>query len=193
MDIADHDPRVIPQLLEFCYRSFHAPIPWRASPKWRHLPCNLTTPWIFVGYVGDVLSDAQRYSEHRAGPGALSLPPLSRDDVKLAVQARVDFSCSGPPPREVVEADDAGGGREEKEGCRACSRAKRDVKRLIQSNFLHAVPDGDCGTKERTSLARTVRRCGEACHKLMPLRSRADSFIRTHSMTRFILSLPMVF
>lgn len=46
-------------------------------------------------YVVDVLGDAQVYAEH-AGKGALDC-----DDVKLAIQSRVNFTFWQPPPREV--------------------------------------------------------------------------------------------
>jgi transcription initiation factor TFIID subunit 9B len=46
-------------------------------------------------YVGDVLRDAQVYADH-AGK-----PQIDADDVRLAIQAKVNFSFSQPPPREV--------------------------------------------------------------------------------------------
>uniref|UniRef100_A0A453G2Y4 Transcription initiation factor TFIID subunit 9 n=1 Tax=Aegilops tauschii subsp. strangulata TaxID=200361 RepID=A0A453G2Y4_AEGTS len=46
-------------------------------------------------YVGDVLGDAQVYADHAAKP------QLDADDVRLAIQAKVNFSFSQPPPREV--------------------------------------------------------------------------------------------
>lgn len=47
-------------------------------------------------YVVDVLSDAQVYSDHAGKP---SIDP---DDVRLAIQSKVNFSFSQPPPREVT-------------------------------------------------------------------------------------------
>lgn len=47
-------------------------------------------------YVGDVLGDAQVYADH-AGK-----TQLDADDVRLAIQAKVNFSFSQPPPREVL-------------------------------------------------------------------------------------------
>lgn len=47
-------------------------------------------------YVGDVLGDAQVYADH-AGK-----VQLDADDVRLAIQAKVNFSFSQPPPREVL-------------------------------------------------------------------------------------------
>ncbi|KAE8769770.1 transcription initiation factor TFIID subunit 9-like [Hordeum vulgare] len=47
-------------------------------------------------YVGDVLGDAQVYADHAAKP------QLDADDVRLAIQARVNFSFSQPPPREIL-------------------------------------------------------------------------------------------
>ncbi|KAK8921264.1 hypothetical protein KSP39_PZI020532 [Platanthera zijinensis] len=47
-------------------------------------------------YVVDVLSDAQIYAEHA---GKAIVDP---DDVRLAIQSKVNFSFSQPPPREVL-------------------------------------------------------------------------------------------
>ncbi|KAF5727281.1 transcription initiation factor TFIID subunit 9 [Tripterygium wilfordii] len=51
---------------------------------------------LWYRYVVDVLTDSQVYSEH-AGKAAIDC-----DDVKLAIQSRVNFSFSQPPPREVL-------------------------------------------------------------------------------------------
>lgn len=51
---------------------------------------------LWYRYVVDVLTDAQVYSEH-AGKSA-----IDSDDVKLAIQSKVNFSFSQPPPREVL-------------------------------------------------------------------------------------------
>uniref|UniRef100_A0A2P2JF94 Transcription initiation factor TFIID subunit 9 n=1 Tax=Rhizophora mucronata TaxID=61149 RepID=A0A2P2JF94_RHIMU len=51
---------------------------------------------LWYRYVADVLTDAQVYSEH-AGKAAIDC-----DDVRLAVQSKVNFSFSQPPPREVL-------------------------------------------------------------------------------------------
>ncbi|GAA0146221.1 hypothetical protein Leryth_022604 [Lithospermum erythrorhizon] len=47
-------------------------------------------------YVVDVLTDSHVYSEH-AGKTV-----IDSDDVKLAIQSKVNFSFSQPPPREVL-------------------------------------------------------------------------------------------
>ncbi|PKA63997.1 hypothetical protein AXF42_Ash005009 [Apostasia shenzhenica] len=47
-------------------------------------------------YVVDVLSDAQIYAEH-AGKNV-----IDPDDVRLAIQSKVNFSFSQPPPREIL-------------------------------------------------------------------------------------------
>ncbi|EPS69203.1 hypothetical protein M569_05565, partial [Genlisea aurea] len=51
---------------------------------------------IWYRYAVDVLSDAQVYSEH-AGKTS-----IDSEDLKLAVQSKVNFSFSQPPLREVV-------------------------------------------------------------------------------------------
>ncbi|MCO5588449.1 hypothetical protein L7F22_042405 [Adiantum nelumboides] len=67
MGVKQHEPRVVQQFLDFCYR-----------------------------YVVEVLGDAQLYSEHA------SKPSIDCDDVKLAIQSRVNFSFSQPPSRETL-------------------------------------------------------------------------------------------
>ncbi|KNA02936.1 hypothetical protein SOVF_213880, partial [Spinacia oleracea] len=49
---------------------------------------------LWYRYVVDVLTDAQGYSEH-AGKGTIDC-----DDIKLAIQSKVNFRFSQPPPRE---------------------------------------------------------------------------------------------
>lgn len=51
---------------------------------------------LWYRYAVDVLTDAQVYSEH-AGKFEIDC-----DDVKLAIQSRLNFSFSQPPPREVI-------------------------------------------------------------------------------------------
>ncbi|KAI3455625.1 hypothetical protein Pfo_012288 [Paulownia fortunei] len=51
---------------------------------------------LWYRYVVDVLTDAQIYSEHSGKSG------IDSDDVKLAIQSKVNFSFSQPPPREVL-------------------------------------------------------------------------------------------
>ncbi|KAK7388038.1 hypothetical protein VNO78_22839 [Psophocarpus tetragonolobus] len=51
---------------------------------------------LWYRYVVDVLTDAQVYSEHAGKPS------IDCDDVKLAIQSKVNFSFSQPPPREVL-------------------------------------------------------------------------------------------
>ncbi|KAK4270955.1 hypothetical protein QN277_019719 [Acacia crassicarpa] len=51
---------------------------------------------LWYRYVVEVLTDAQVYSEHA------SKSAIDCDDVKLAIQSKVNFSFSQPPPREVL-------------------------------------------------------------------------------------------
>ncbi|WOH07354.1 hypothetical protein DCAR_0726784 [Daucus carota subsp. sativus] len=51
---------------------------------------------LWYRYVVDILTDSQVYAEH-AGKSA-----IDSDDVKLAIQSKVNFSFSQPPPREVL-------------------------------------------------------------------------------------------
>jgi hypothetical protein len=47
------------------------------------------------GYVSDILEDARVYSSHA------SKKTIDADDVKLAIQCRMDHSFTSPPPRDV--------------------------------------------------------------------------------------------
>lgn len=55
---------------------------------------------LWYRYVADVLTDAQMYSEHA------EKSTIDSDDVKLAIQSKVNFSFSQPPPREVINLAD---------------------------------------------------------------------------------------
>ena len=57
--------------------------------------CRLQLLEFLQRYITDVLTEARVYSEH-ASKTAVDL-----DDVRLAVQAKVNFSFTQPPPREV--------------------------------------------------------------------------------------------
>ncbi|KAI3955445.1 hypothetical protein MKW98_018546 [Papaver atlanticum] len=50
---------------------------------------------LWYPYVVDVLTDAQVYSEHATKPA------IDPDDIKLAIQTKVNFGFSQPPPREI--------------------------------------------------------------------------------------------
>ncbi|RXH67446.1 hypothetical protein DVH24_027593, partial [Malus domestica] len=52
---------------------------------------------LWYRYVVDVLSDAQVYSEHACKA------TIDCDDVKLAIQRKVNFSFPQSPPREGLE------------------------------------------------------------------------------------------
>ncbi|CAA3022867.1 transcription initiation factor TFIID subunit 9-like [Olea europaea var. sylvestris] len=51
---------------------------------------------LWYRYVVDIVTDARVYSEH-AGKST-----IDSDDIKLAIQSKVNFSFSQPPPREVL-------------------------------------------------------------------------------------------
>eukprot|EP00252_Welwitschia_mirabilis_P013843 TRINITY_DN3054_c0_g1_i2.p1 TRINITY_DN3054_c0_g1~~TRINITY_DN3054_c0_g1_i2.p1 ORF type:complete len:164 (+),score=37.08 TRINITY_DN3054_c0_g1_i2:368-859(+) len=51
---------------------------------------------LWYRYVVDILTDAQVYSEH-AGKSA-----IDTDDIKIAIQSKVNLSFSQPPPREAL-------------------------------------------------------------------------------------------
>ena len=51
--------------------------------------------WIVVGYLTDVLDDAKLCSSH-ANKKSIDL-----DDIKMAIQFKLDHSYTNPPPRDV--------------------------------------------------------------------------------------------
>ena len=55
---------------------------------------------VHVGYTTTVLDDARVYCSH-AGK-----KEVDADDVKLAVQSRLDHSYTNPPPRDVSISQD---------------------------------------------------------------------------------------
>ena len=50
---------------------------------------------IVIGYFGDVFNDATTYMEHSGRP------ELDLEDIRLAIQSRVNYSFTEPPPVEV--------------------------------------------------------------------------------------------
>jgi transcription initiation factor TFIID subunit 9B len=87
MGVEEYEPRVINQLLEFMYSILTI---WAFGfSKMLFLHTNLE-------YVSDVLQDAQVYSSHAAKS------ELDLADIRLAIQSRVNFSFTQPPPREVI-------------------------------------------------------------------------------------------
>ena len=50
---------------------------------------------LLTGYVTDVLEDAKVYCSHA------NKKSLDAEDIKLAVQCRMDHSFTSPPPRDV--------------------------------------------------------------------------------------------
>lgn len=67
MGIAEYEPRVINQMLEFTYR-----------------------------YVTTIIEDAKIYSTHA------KKSTVDADDIKLAIQCRMDQSFTSPPPRDFL-------------------------------------------------------------------------------------------
>ncbi|KAK2155710.1 hypothetical protein LSH36_233g06043 [Paralvinella palmiformis] len=67
MGVAEYEPRVINQMLEFTYR-----------------------------YVTDILDDAKVYSAHA------NKKNIDTEDVRLAIQCKLDHSFTTPPPRDLL-------------------------------------------------------------------------------------------
>lgn len=80
MGVEDVEPAVLVQLLEFAHRTY--------SPR-------LTR----AGYTTQVLQDALVYADHASSRQGGS--NISIDDVQLAIQSRVNYSFTQPPPKEV--------------------------------------------------------------------------------------------
>lgn len=50
---------------------------------------------LFAGYVTTIIEDAKIYSAHAKKSS------VDADDIKLAIQCRMDQSFTSPPPRDV--------------------------------------------------------------------------------------------
>ncbi len=112
MNVMKFDFRVTAQLLEFSHSMFSTYINEHCYfcvflrflnhfPFCRVCHCREfeTHPGAHtIGYVHDVLEDAQRFAEHRT---SIDNYTLNKDDVRLAVTSRLDCSFAAPPPREV--------------------------------------------------------------------------------------------
>ncbi|KAL7751646.1 Transcription initiation factor TFIID subunit 9 [Sorochytrium milnesiophthora] len=86
MGIHEADPRTLPMLLELAYRYVtlrYATLRYATLPP---LDC----------YTSDILTDALTYAYH-AGRA-----DVSTDDVQLAIQARVNYSFTHPPPKDYL-------------------------------------------------------------------------------------------
>ena len=57
--------------------------------------CDLFKCFSISGYVTDILDDAKVYSNHA------NKKNIDAEDVKLALQCRLDHSFTTPPPRDV--------------------------------------------------------------------------------------------
>ena len=90
MGVTSFEPLVVPQLLEFCNRTFSL------EPS----SLGLNSARRGLVYLHGVLDDSLRYAEHR---NPADEPAINRDDVRLAVQSRIDFKMAPPPPREVLQ------------------------------------------------------------------------------------------
>lgn len=88
LDIKDHEPRVINQLLEFTYREY---------TLWLHCMSSGLIPSPYLpGYVTCILDDAKFYANHARKK------TIDLEDVKLASQMLLDKAFTSPPPRDVL-------------------------------------------------------------------------------------------
>lgn len=70
------------------------PPPWVYMSSCRHVEESRLV--LFVGYVTTIIEDAKIYSSHAKKPS------VDADDIKLAIQCRMDQSFTSPPPRDVM-------------------------------------------------------------------------------------------
>lgn len=95
MGITEYEPRVINQMLEFTYsewRRFEPITRLFLSPR---SVVNITSLPLFTGYVTTIIEDAKIYATHA------KKSTVDADDIKLAIQCRMDQSFTSPPPRDV--------------------------------------------------------------------------------------------
>lgn len=95
MGITEYEPRVINQMLEFTYSAFPAVfslLRWSASSV---LNSPSASPLLTSGYVTTIIEDAKIYATHA------KKSTVDADDIKLAIQCRMDQSFTSPPPRDV--------------------------------------------------------------------------------------------
>ncbi|KAF3705443.1 Transcription initiation factor TFIID subunit 9 [Channa argus] len=83
MGITEYEPRVINQMLEFTY---NVEILYSSTPLL----------FLFPGYVTTIIEDAKIYSTHAKKSN------VDADDIKLAIQCRMDQSFTSPPPRDFL-------------------------------------------------------------------------------------------
>jgi hypothetical protein len=98
-----------------------------------------------LGYLHDVLDDSLRYAEHRSNSDE---PVINRDDVRLAVQSRIDFKLAPPPPREVNQqhlcADDRSLFQYDATLCHSILISNRDI--AVDGVGNRKEPYADCGS-----------------------------------------------
>lgn len=90
LGIAEYEPRVINQLLEFTYRKCGT-----SNKAMRYDLTIILNPTL--GYVTCILDDAKVYTNHA------KKKLIDLDDVKLASQLVLDKSFTNPPPRDVCK------------------------------------------------------------------------------------------
>ncbi|KAK1358505.1 Transcription initiation factor TFIID subunit 9 [Heracleum sosnowskyi] len=98
---------------------------------------------LWYRYVVDVLTDSQVYAEH-AGKTA-----IDSDDVKLAIQSKVNFSFSQPPPREVLLE-------------LARNRNKIPLPKSISGPGIALPPEEDTLISPNYQLAIPIKQAGQA-------------------------------
>lgn len=95
MGVTEYEPRVINQMLEFTYskslkkKKVQIRWPLAGSDLW---------PLLSSGYVTTIIEDAKIYASHAKKSA------VDADDIKLAIQCRMDQSFTSPPPRDVSPA-----------------------------------------------------------------------------------------
>ncbi|KAJ0630877.1 putative transcription factor Hap3/NF-YB family [Helianthus annuus] len=111
---------------------------------------------LWYRYVVEVLTDAQVYSEH-AGKAT-----VDSDDVKLAIQSKVNFSFSQPPPREVLLE-------------LARERNKIPLPRSLSGPGMALPPEADTLISPNYQLAISKKRTNEAVEETEEDEEASDS------------------
>lgn len=91
MGITEYEPRVVNQMLEFTYRESRG----CSTSTCHQMEAFRPLCFLLSGYVTTIIEDAKIYATHA------KKSTVDADDIKLAIQCRMDQSFTSPPPRDV--------------------------------------------------------------------------------------------
>lgn len=104
LGVTDAEPGVVAMLLEFAHRGRPTP---RNDRTRAYIKLMIVLALCTTGYTLEILQDAQAYAEHAQRPRdpsnpAASSSPLEVDDLRMAVQSKLEHSYSSPLPKEFL-------------------------------------------------------------------------------------------